>query len=108
MTTTLDARPAPAADLGTAWLTAEVRPAGTFGRHDAGRLRALLDALSACASIVVLDLAAVRLSSPRAAAAIDDAARRLEHAGGCLLCVNADAETREHLAECRAVVIRDV
>ena len=40
----------------TAWLTATIRPAGTFGRNDTSRLRALLDALSACASMVVLDL----------------------------------------------------
>src|ERR1035437_5153729 len=40
----------------TAWLTATIRPAGTFGHNDTSRLRALLDALSACASIVVLDL----------------------------------------------------
>ncbi len=88
-----------------AWLTAAVRPAGTFGRHDVGRLRTLLDALSACASIVVLDLQSARLRSPRAVAVIDDAARRLAGAGGCLLCVNADPETRTHLAGCRAVVI---
>ena len=45
----------------SAWLTATIRPAGTFGRNDASRLRVLLDALSACASIVVLDLQAARL-----------------------------------------------
>ena len=50
-----------------AWLTAVIRPAGTFGRYDATRLRVLLDALSACASIVVLDLQAARLRSPRGA-----------------------------------------
>ena len=42
-----------------AWLTANVRPAGSFGRADVGRLRALLGALSGSASLVVLDLAAV-------------------------------------------------
>src|ERR1035437_5922468 len=47
----------------TAWLTATIRPAGTFGRNDTSRLRALLDALSACASIVVLDLQVARLRS---------------------------------------------
>src|SRR5674476_1141064 len=34
----------------TAWLTATIRPAGTFGRNDTSRLRALLAALAACAS----------------------------------------------------------
>ncbi|NKY08451.1 hypothetical protein HF998_15925, partial [Cellulomonas hominis] len=52
--TVLDA-PARQETEGT-WLTATVRPAGSFGRAESGRLRALLDALSACASIVVLDL----------------------------------------------------
>lgn len=81
-----------------AWLTATVRPAGSFGRRDVGRLRALLDALSACASIVVLDLTSTRLRSPRAAAAIDEAAHRLEDHGGCLVCVNADADAAARLA----------
>lgn len=80
------------------WLTATVRPAGSFGRADAGRLRALLDALSACASMVVLDLQAARLCSPRAAEVIDDAADELERRGGCLLCVNADDASLAHLA----------
>ena len=74
-----------------AWLTATVRPAGSFGRQDVGRLRTLLQALAACASIVVLDLQAVRLRSPRAAAVIDEAAAALEAHGGCLICLHADA-----------------
>ena len=56
-----------------AWLTANVRPAGSFGRADVARLRALLGALSMSASLVVLDLAAVRLRSGHAADAIDEA-----------------------------------
>lgn len=88
-----------------AWITATVRPAGTFGRREVGRLRALLDALCACASIVVLDLGAARLSSPRAAEVIDDAARRLEASGGCLLCLNADREARLALHPGHAVLL---
>lgn len=95
------------ADRPAGWLTASVRPAGDFGRHDVGRLRALLDALSACASIVVLDLQAAHLRSPRIAAVIDDAARRLERGGGCLLCVNTDPDSAAHLAGSRAVVMPD-
>ena len=57
------------------WITANVRPAGSFGRADVGRLRDLLAALSMSASLVVLDLAAVSLSSGHAADAIDDAGR---------------------------------
>jgi MFS superfamily sulfate permease-like transporter len=90
------------------WLTATIRPAGSFGRADAGRLRALLDALSACASIVVLDLRSARLRSRGAAAVVEDAAEVLEGRGGCLLCVHADAESRAHLAEAgERVVILD-
>ncbi|WP_024285182.1 hypothetical protein [Cellulomonas sp. KRMCY2] len=84
------------------WLTATVRPAGSFGRADVGRLYALMDALSGSASLVVLDLEAARLRSPRAGAVIDEAARRLELHGGCLLCVNADAESRACLASAGA------
>ncbi len=88
------------------WITATVRPAGSFGRADAGRLSQLLDALSACASIVVLDLRSARLRSHGAAVAVDDAATALEGRGGCLLCVHADDESRAHLAEAgRHVVI---
>ena len=108
MTTTLEAADRDTiATIDEPWLTASLRPVGSFGRHDVGRLRALLDALSACASIVVLDLAATRLRSPHAAEAIDDAARRLESSGGCLLCVNVDAENRGHLAGCGSAVISD-
>ena len=90
---------------GEGWLTAQVRPAGSFGREDVGRLRALLDALSACASLVVLDLGAARLRSGRAAAAIDEAAARLEGRGGCLLCINADDEARGRLGACTHALV---
>ena len=70
-------KPAAAAAENT-WLTATIRPAGTIGRNDTGRLRALLDALSACASIVVLDLQVARLRSPGAGEVIEDAAWDLE------------------------------
>jgi hypothetical protein len=83
-----------AATSESAWLTATIRPAGTFGRNDATRLRVLLDALSACASIVVLDLQAARLQSHHAGEVIQDAAWDIEHRGGCLLCINVSAESR--------------
>jgi hypothetical protein len=82
----------------TAWLTATIRPAGTFGRNDTSRLRALLDALSACASIVVLDLKVARLRSLGAGEVIEDAAWDLERRGGCLLCINVDSESRACLS----------
>jgi hypothetical protein len=86
------------AQLNPAWLTATVRPAGNFAREDTGRLRALLDALAACASIVVLDLQAARLRSLRAGQVIEDAAWDIERRGGCLLCINVDAESRACLS----------
>jgi hypothetical protein len=82
----------------TAWLTATIRPAGTFGRNDTSRLRALLAALSACASIVVLDLQVARLHSLGAGEVIEDAAWDLERRGGCLLCINVDSESRACLS----------
>ena len=87
------------------WLTANVRPAGSFGRGDLGPLRALLDALSGSASMVVLDLAAVTLRSHHAADVIEEAAVALERRGGCLLCVNADDEVRAQLGTCRHAVV---
>ncbi len=80
------------------WITATLRPAGTFGRDDAGRLRGLLDVLSANASMVVIDLESARVRSGRLAAAIEHAAEELECRGGCLVCVNADPVTRALLA----------
>ncbi|PVU83229.1 hypothetical protein DDP54_09755 [Cellulomonas sp. WB94] len=91
-------QPAQDAGPGTAWFTATVRPAGVFGCADAGRLRALLDALSSCASMVVLDLAAAQLCSLDTAMVVDEAARRLEAAGGALVCVHADPPSLAHLA----------
>jgi len=87
------------------WLTANVRPAGSFGRGDVGRLRALLDALSGSASMVVLDLSAVTLRSHHAADAIDEAADELERRGGCLLRINADDEVRAQLGTCTHAVV---
>ena len=56
-TVTADVRDAPAGRGGAdgtapAWITANVRPAGSFGRADVGRLRDLLGVLSASASLV--------------------------------------------------------
>jgi len=96
--TVLAQRRSVAAVSEAAWLTATIRPAGTFGRKDTSRLRALLDALSACASIVVLDLQVARLRSLGAGEVIEDAAWDLERRGGCLLCINVDSESRSCLS----------
>ena len=53
----------------------------------------------------MLDLGAARLRSGRAAAAIDEAAARLEGRGGCLLCINADDEARGRLGACTHAVV---
>jgi hypothetical protein len=82
----------------TAWLTATIRPAGAFGYNDTRRLRALLNALSGCASIVVLDMQAVRLHSRRASEVIQEAACDIEHRGGCLMCINVDDDSRAYLS----------
>jgi hypothetical protein len=81
-----------------AWLTVTIRPAGTFGRNDTSRLRVLLDALSACSSMVVLDLQATRLRSRRAGEVIEEAAWAIERRGGSLLCINVSAESRACLS----------
>jgi hypothetical protein len=93
----------------TAWLTVTIRPAGAFGRNDTSRLRALLDALSACASIVVLDLQVAQLRSLGAGEVIEEAAWDLERRGGCLLCINVGSESRACLSAAghHAVLIDD-
>jgi hypothetical protein len=91
--------------IDTTWITAEVRPAGSFGRQDVGRLEAVLGSLSASASLVVLDLSAAQLRSPSAAEAIDSAAATLERHGGVLLCVHADDESRACLGACTHAVV---
>ena len=96
--TVLAQRRSAAAVSESAWLTATIRPAGTFGRNDTSRLRALLDALSGCASMVVLDLQVARLRSRGVGAVIEDAAWDLERHGGCLLCINIDSESRACLS----------
>lgn len=99
-----------ARDDGSGWLTATVRPAGSFGRSDVGRLREMLGPLSDCASMVVLDLQSAQLRSPRAATVIEEAARRLDGHGGCLLCINVDECSRAALATAgpHAVVLAPV
>jgi hypothetical protein len=87
---------APAPEM--AWLTVTIRPAGTFGRHDTSRLRALLDALSPCASMIVLDLRATRLQSRSGGEVIEETAWDIERRGGCLVCINVDSETRACLS----------
>ncbi len=89
--------PAPLDPDHPVWLTATVRPAGLLDRRDSGRLRALLDALSACASVVVLDLEAAHLRGRTTAGVIDDAASVLESRGGCLVCIHADQDDRRCL-----------
>lgn len=85
-------------DEGSRWLTATLRPAGSLGRDDAARLRGLLDVLSVNASMVVIDLASARVRSGRVVAAFETAAAELECRGGCLVCLNADPDTRALLA----------
>jgi hypothetical protein len=72
-------------------------------------LRALLDALSACASIVVLDLQVAQLRSLGAGEVIEEAAWDLERRGGCLLCINVGSESRACLSAAghHAVLIDD-
>lgn len=88
-----------------AWLTATVRPAGLLDRRSSSRFGALLEAVSATASIVVVDLEAALVRGPSAAAVIEEAASAIEAHGGCLVCVHADEEARRSLGATRAVVV---
>ncbi len=92
------APPAAVESRDPSWLTAVVRPAGLLDRRTSSRLRDLLTALSASASLVVVDLEAATLRGRSAAVAIERAACALEARGGCLLCVNADDGARREMA----------
>lgn len=106
MTATTLTRPAPVS--ARPWMTATLRPAGALNDRDADRLAEILDALTAAASLVVVDLEAAQLRGRAAAAAIDAAALGLEGRGGCLLCVHVDARSRHALADSHAIVLDEL
>lgn len=84
--------PVPAAEL-SGWLTTILRPAGALDEAALRRLRDALAPLSASSDMVIIDLTAAEISSPRAVAmSIRTPALDFERAGRCLLVVGASAD----------------
>ena len=72
------------------WLTTILRPAGPLDQSGIQRLAEILSALAASSDIVVVNLTAAEVSSPRALAkCLRAPALRFELAGRCLLIIGA-------------------
>jgi len=90
----------------TGWLTVIARPAGALDRAALGRLGAALGQLAASSDLVIVDLTAADVHSPRALAMnLRTPARSFEQAGRCLLLVGASAELAAELDHVNAPVI---
>jgi hypothetical protein len=75
------------------WLTTILRPAGALDQAALGRLSEALDHLATSSDMVIIDLTATDVSSPRALARnLRTPARRFERAGRCLLVLGASPE----------------
>jgi hypothetical protein len=84
--------PAPTTEL-SGWLTTILRPAGTLDDEALRRLRDALGPLSASSDMVIIDLTAAEIGSPRAVAmSIRTPALDFERAGRCLLVVGASPD----------------
>jgi hypothetical protein len=74
------------------WLTTILRPAGPLDQSGLRRLAEALGALSASSDMVIVNLTAAEVSSPRALAkCLRAPALRFELAGRCLLLVGASS-----------------
>jgi len=90
----------------TGWLTVIARPAGALDRTALGRLGAALGQLAASTDMVIVDLTAADVHSPRALAwNLRTPARSFEQAGRCLLLVGASAELAAELDHANVPVI---
>jgi hypothetical protein len=90
----------------TGWLTLITRPAGALDRAALGRLGAALGQLAASTDMVIVDLTAADVRSPRVLARnLRMPARSFEQAGRCLLLVGASAELAAELDHANVPVI---
>ena len=80
------------------WLTTTLRPAGPLDRPTLRRLAESLGHLAACSNMVIIDLSAVDVGSPRVfAREILAPAVAFEQAGQCLLLVGASPKLTAEL-----------
>lgn len=76
-----------------AWLTTILRPAGALGTRELSRLSATLGALAESCDLVIVDLTAAEIRSPRSfAMSLRAPAGAFDGAGRCLLLAGAGAE----------------
>lgn len=79
------------------WLTAVLRPAGSMDAAGAEQFATALRALTACSSVVVVDLQGTGPLPRSARRALEEADARLSGAGGALLVTDPDARQPAHL-----------
>ena len=80
------------------WLTTILRPAGALDASALRRLKNALGPLAACSDMVIVDLTAAEMRSPRALAMnLRQPALDFDRAGRCLLVVGASAELAAEL-----------
>jgi hypothetical protein len=88
------------------WLTTILRPAGALDALALRRLRDALGPLAACSDMVIVDLTAAEMRSPRALAmSLRTPALDFDRAGRCLLVVGASAELATELDRAAVPVI---
>jgi hypothetical protein len=88
------------------WLTTILRPAGALDEAALRRLRDALGPLPASSDMVIIDLTAAEISSPRAVAmSIRTPALDFERAGRCLLVVGASPDLAGELDRAAVPVV---
>lgn len=76
------------------WLTTVLRPAGRMDDDGAEQFATALQAMSACSSVVLVDLQGVGPLPRSARRALEEADVALSRAGGALLVADPDARQR--------------
>jgi hypothetical protein len=88
------------------WLTTVLRPAGLLDRPGLERVALVLGILAACSDMVVIDLTAATVTSPRGLArTLAAPAAELDQAGRCLLVRGVPAQVRWELDRAAIPVI---
>jgi hypothetical protein len=88
------------------WLTVILRPAGTLDHPAIGRLTEALGHLAAGSDMVIVDLTAAEIASPRTLARhLRPPARTFDQAGRCLLLLGASHELTAELDRTAVPVI---
>jgi hypothetical protein len=88
------------------WMTTVLRPVGRLDRSELDRVGLALGILAACSDMVVIDLTAAAVISPRALArTLSAPSVKLDQAGRCLLLRGVPAHVRAELGRAAVPVI---